>query len=136
VNKPHKIRRITGLVLHVLIAAFVGLAGSMKLLFASKELVEMMDKYGLGDKVRLLGAGEVVTAILLVVPLTSSLGVLLMSGFWGGVICIHMSHHEPYVTGAVMLLLTWLGAFLREPGTFASFFRREPAVSGPPEAAS
>ena len=63
-----------------------------------------------------------VSAILLLVPRTASLGVLLTSGFWGGAICLHMSKPgESFVLQSVFLLLTWLGAYLRVPGTFASF---------------
>jgi hypothetical protein len=32
-----------------------------------------------------------------------------------------MSKGEPFVVQSVLLLLTWLGAYLRVPGTFASF---------------
>ena len=54
--------------------------------------------------------------------------VLLTSGFWGGAICLHLSKGEPFVLQSVLLLLTWVGAYLRVPGTFASF-----AVSSPTE---
>ena len=39
-----------------------------------------------------------------------------------------MSKGEPFVPQSVFLLLTWVGAYLRVPGTFASF-----AVSSPAE---
>jgi hypothetical protein len=68
-----------------------------------------------------IGAGEVATAILLLIPRTSSLGVLLASSFWGGAICLHMSRGEPFVLQSALLLLTWVGAFLRVPGMFSSF---------------
>ena len=32
-----------------------------------------------------------------------------------------MSKGEPFVLQSVLLLLTWVGAYLRVPGTFASF---------------
>jgi hypothetical protein len=71
--------------------------------------------------IQVIGAGELVSAILLLVPRTASLGVLLTSGFWGGAICLHLSKGEPFVLQSVLLLLTWVGAYLRVPGTFASF---------------
>jgi hypothetical protein len=70
-------------------------------------------KYGLGDQVRLIGAGAILTALLLLMPRTSSLGILLTSSFWGGAICIHMAHGEPYLLQAVLLVLSWAGAYLR-----------------------
>jgi hypothetical protein len=69
----------------------------------------------------LIGAGAILAASLLLLPRTSSLGILLTSSFWGGTICIHMAHGEPYVLQAVLLVLSWTGAYLREPATLSSF---------------
>jgi hypothetical protein len=131
-SKPHKIRRISGLVIHILIAAFVSLAGIFKLAgLIPKEQLDKFQGTGLVENMTLIGAGELIAAILLVIPATSSLGVLLMSGFWGGVISFHLLRHEEFISGSVFMLLTWLGAFLRYPGTFASFYRHEPASAKP-----
>ena len=118
-------RTITGLVLHVLIAGMMILAGSVKVLGLIPP--DALAKIGLSGQIVLIGAGELTTAILLLVPRTSSLGVLLASSFWGGAICLHMSHGELYVLQSVLLLLTWVGAYLRVPGMFSSFFRSRPA---------
>jgi uncharacterized membrane protein YphA (DoxX/SURF4 family) len=127
--KSRKVARIAGLVLHVLIGALLIFAGSFKVSgFGGKELVEMMSKYGLGDKIVLIGAGELIAGVLLIVPMTSKLGALVTSGFWGGVICIHMAHGESYVSGIVSLLLTWLGAYLRYPEMFVGGPRSETPV--------
>jgi hypothetical protein len=112
--------KITGLVLHILIAVPVLLAGSIMVL----ELIPQteLEKLGpMGQQIRLIGIGEIITAVLLVIPRTSSLGVLLASGFWGGTICFHMSRGELYVVQSALLLLTWVGAYLRNPATFGSF---------------
>jgi hypothetical protein len=37
-----------------------------------------------------------------------------------------MSKSEPFVLQAVLLLLIWVGAYLRVPGTFASFAGSSP----------
>lgn len=129
-NSPGKIRRIVGLVVHGLIGALLIFAGSGKVFgFAPPQVVEGMTKYGLRDRLTLIGTGEMISALLLLLPVTSSLGVLLVSAFWGGVICIHMAHGESYTTGAVMLVLTWVGAFLRNPEMFASFTRSAPKAA-------
>jgi hypothetical protein len=117
-----KVKRIIGFVLHALIAAMMILAGSFKLFAStSPQIVEGMGKVGLGDKILLIGAGELISAVLLLIPFTRSLGVLLVSAFWGGVICVHMTHGESYAFYAVLLALTWVGAYLRDPLTFSSF---------------
>jgi hypothetical protein len=119
-------KTISGWVLHGLIGGIMILAGTTKILgFFPPEMVEKM---GLSVPIQVIGAGELVSAILLLVPRTASLGVLLTSGFWGGAICLHMSKGELYVPQSVFLLLTWVGAYLCLPGTFASF-----SVSSPIE---
>ena len=109
----------TGWVLHGLVGGVMLLAGSAKVLGLFPP--EMVEKFGLSVPIQVIGAGELVSAILLLVPRTASLGVLLTSGFWGGAFCLHMSKGEPFVLPSVFLLLTWAGAYLRVPGTFASF---------------
>src|SRR6266576_4596964 len=112
-------KTITGLVLHVLVAGIMTLAGSAKVLGLFPP--DAVAKLGLTGWITVIGAGELATAVLLLVPRTSSLGVLLASSFWGGAICLHMSKGEPFVVQSVLLLLTWTGAYVRVPGTFASF---------------
>src|SRR5262249_40808856 len=112
-------RKSAGLVLHVLVAGLLIFTGAQKV-FGSVP-PEPLVKYGLAEQTRLIGVGAILTALLLVMPGTSSLGVLLTSAFWGGAICIHMAHGEPYLFQAVMLLLSWIGAYLRNPGTLGRF---------------
>jgi hypothetical protein len=119
-------RIVAGWVLHILVCGPMLMAGSLKVggFFPPEEVA----KIGLSLPIEVIGAGEVVSAILLLIPRTSSLGLLLTSGFWGGAICLHMSKSEPFVVQSVFLLLTWLGAYCRVPGAFVSFaVRNAPA---------
>jgi hypothetical protein len=125
-----------GLVLHALVGGLMIFTGSQKVLGSVPP--EALVKYGLGDQVRLIGTGALLTALLLLVPRTSSLGILLTSSFWGGAICTHMAHGEPYVLQAVLLVLSWAGAYLRNPATLGSFsepLRRTREVAAEPEPA-
>src|SRR4029077_13526087 len=90
---------ISGWVLHGLVAGLMILAGSAKVLgfFPPEEVA----KLGLSLPIQVIGAGELASAILLLIPRTSSLGLLLTSGFWGGAICLHMSKGEPFVMQSV-----------------------------------
>jgi hypothetical protein len=126
--------KVVGLVLHLLIGGLLIFTGSQKV-FGSVP-PEALAKFGLGEQARLIGAGAILTALLLLIPRTSSLGVLLASAFWGGAICIHMAHGDPYVFQAGTLVLTWAGACLRNPATLGSFWgpprgTREAAESEP-----
>jgi hypothetical protein len=112
-------KTIAGWVLHDLVGGIMLLAASAKVLGLFPP--EQVEKFGLSAPIQVIGAGELVSAILLLVPRTASLGVLLTSGFWGGASCLQMSKGEPFVVQSVFLLLTWLGAYLRVPRTFASF---------------
>jgi len=118
-NASRHWKTIAGWVLHGLVGGSMLLAGSAKVLGLFPP--EQVAKLGLGVPIQVIGAGELVSAVLLLVPRAASLGVLLTSGFWGGTICLHMSKGEPFVLQSVVLLLTWVGAYLRVPGTFASF---------------
>jgi hypothetical protein len=115
--------RIVGLVLHAAVGGLMIFAGSGKVLGLFPP--EALEKHGLGEQAVLIGAGELITAVLLLVPRTSSLGTLLASAFWGGAICLHMSHGEPYLLQSALLVLTWVGASLRNPAMLSSF-------AGPP----
>ena len=112
-------KTIAGWVLHGLIGGIMILAGSAKVfgLFPPDQVAKM----GLSLPIAVIGAGELASAVLLLIPRTSSLGLLLTSGFWGGAICLHMSKGEPFVLQSAFLLLTWVGAYLRVPGALASF---------------
>ena len=112
-NPSNKWLKVAGVVLHVLIAAFVLFAGSSKVfgLIPQEELAKLGQP--LRDQLLLIGIGEIIAAILLVLPWTSPLGTLVMSGFWGGVISFHLLGDKDIATGILMLSLTWIAAFLR-----------------------
>ena len=105
--------KIVGLVVHLLIGGLLIFTGSQKLLGSVPP--EALVRYGLGEQARLIGAGALLSALLLLIPRTSSLGILLASAFWGGAICIHMAHGESYLVQSVLLVLSWAGAYLRNP---------------------
>ncbi len=124
--------RIAGLVLHVLLGALMIFAGVMKLAGMMPPADAPPMDPGIASHLKLIGAGELIAAVLMIVPLTSSLGVLLTSGFWGGVICIHMAKGEDFLLPSGFLLLTWVGAYLRDPRVLYSFTgSRAPAVEAP-----
>lgn len=113
--------RVAGRILHALIGGLMLFAGFGKVSGkAPAEIVEGLAKMGLSSKIGLIGAGEIVAALLMLIPRTMPLGTLAVSGFWGGVICIHMAHAHPYAPWAAALAMTWVGAFLRDPRIFSS----------------
>jgi hypothetical protein len=115
-------RKSAGLVLHILIGGLLIFTGSQKVLGPAPP--EALARFGLAEQTRLIGMGAILNAIFLLIPRTSALGLLLTSAFWGGAICIHMAHGESYVFQAISLLLTWAGAYLRNPATLGSVRNR------------
>src|SRR4030081_612118 len=101
-NPTNKWLKTTGLVLHIMIAVFVIFAGASKVFgWIPAAQLEMLPA-DLRDRLLLIGVGELITATLLLIPWTSPLGTLAMSGFWGGVISFHMFGDKDIAIGIVM----------------------------------
>lgn len=113
-------RRLAAWILTVLITLmFVGSAVAK--IVGVQAVAEGFEKWGLKDKLLLIGVGELVSALLFLIPRTSSLGLLLLSAYLGGAIVTHMQHGEPYIIPAGLLLLVWLAGYLRHSEVLQSF---------------
>ena len=133
-SKGKKALTVAGIVLQVLVGAAMILAGSGKALGgAPPEITAKMAAYGMTDKVALIGWGEMIAAVVMILPWTAGLGTLAVSGFWGGVICIHMSHGEDYTLGIVFMIVTWVGAVLRIPALRPEIGHKAVAPTTPAE---
>ncbi len=106
--------RVAGRALSGLLAA-IFLASASGKLTGGQQVVDMMEKWGLGEQIMLIGIGELVSTILFVLPYSHPFGVLLLSAYMGGAIVTHMQHGESYVLQSVILALIWLAAYLRRP---------------------
>lgn len=62
-----------------------------------------------------LGIVELTSTILYLIPQTSALGAILLTGYMGGAICHHLRLGEPIVVQVLVGVVIWLGLFLREP---------------------
>ena len=74
--------------------------------------------YPLGS-VRVIGIVELVCLVLYLVPRTSVLGALLLTGYLGGAIATHLRIGNPLFTHILfpvyVALFVWGGLFLRDP---------------------
>lgn len=61
-----------------------------------------------------VGLAELVCAILLLVPRTTVLGAVLITGYLGGAIAAHVRLGEPFAVPLALALLAWGGVVLRE----------------------
>lgn len=118
-----KARKITAWILVGLLSALFIMSASMKLM-GGEEMATNFAKWGLDGKLMLIGTGELIAAILFLIPRTSSLGVLLLSAHLGGAIVTHMSNGETFIPQSIMLLLLWVANYLRNPEMLASFTKK------------
>jgi len=71
----------------------------------------------LGWDIRLalgLGIVELVCTVIYVIPRTSVLGAILLTGYLGGAIATHVRIGEPFVTPIILGVLVWGGLCLRD----------------------
>ena len=108
-------RRITGKVLIAL--GGLMLIGSAGTKFAHvPAVVTQLGAMGFyGNRLMFVAVLEVVSALLFLVPVTRSAGLLLVSSFLGGAIATHLQHGQPIIQPSFVLILIWLGAWLRHP---------------------
>ncbi|MFZ4455864.1 MAG: DoxX family protein [Bacteroidales bacterium] len=102
------------------IAAWViaGLLTGLYLFSAAGKLFftpEMMTQFHLADWRIIIGIGEIVSALLFLVPKTNKIGTLLLSSYMGGAIIIHMTNGQSIIMASVVLILVWVVGYLRNP---------------------
>ena len=120
-----KMGGIIGFVLHLLIGALLIMAGGFKVAGSMPpEAAEMLAERKMADDIVMIGWGELVTAVLLVLPWTSVVGTLLASSLWGGAIVHHMQADESYALIAGLLAVTWIAAVLRHPWLLQNLWPR------------
>jgi hypothetical protein len=71
------------------------------------------NKWHLGKQMQMIGVGELACIVLLLVPRTLPFGVLMTSAYFGGAIVTHMCHDESYLIPSALLILAWVGYYLR-----------------------
>ncbi len=108
ISKASKI--IAWIISGLLMALFL-FSASGKLFFH----VEEMGKLHLGDWRIIIAIGEIVSALLFLLPRTNKIGTLLLSSYMGGAIIIHMTGGMSILMPSVVLILVWITGILRNP---------------------
>jgi hypothetical protein len=107
-------RTLTGLVTLIIIVSASG-----KLAFVP-QLVEIFSKIGLLSYLKILGTTELVFLALFLWNKTRKLGLLLLTGYFGGAMAVEMSHGTFFIAPATILALTWITAYLHDEKIFVS----------------
>ncbi len=72
---------------------------------------------------------EISCVVIYLIPVTSVLGAILLTGYVGGAICTHLRVGDPFVVQVVLGILVWLGLYLREARLRTLIPMRRPASS-------
>ena len=93
--------------------AFV-MSGLMKLK-GGAAVAQMFGHLGLSESLALpIAILELASVSIYLIPRTSTLGAILLTGFMGGAILAHLRIGEPPVVQATLAILAWLGLYLRD----------------------
>jgi hypothetical protein len=104
------------------------MSGGMKLTKGT-EVVEGFAKYGYAESVIApLGIVELASTLLYVIPQTSVLGAILLTGYLGGATATHVRAGELFIGPVAFGVLVWLGLFLRDARIRALIPLRRPSV--------
>lgn len=120
-----------------ILTAFVGLmllfSATMKLQNAPEVSEQMVGKFGyLKETIPTIGIIEATCALIYLIPQTTVLGAVLLTGYLGGAIATHVRVSDAFVGPLIGGILVWLGVFLRDPRMRSLLpFRRSIAPTDP-----
>ena len=103
-----------GRVISGLLSLVFVVSGVMKL-WGVAEVVQGMAQLGLRASLMVpLGILEISCAVVYLIPATSVLGAILLTGFIGGAVCTHMRVGDLFFIQIALGILVWLALYLRE----------------------
>ncbi|QDV49514.1 DoxX family protein [Gimesia fumaroli] len=114
VQKSGRLAVWSGRIISALVAFVFGMSAIMKFK-GGPELAEGMAHMGLPDSMVLpLAILELTCLVIYLLPWTSVLGAILLTGYLGGAICTHWRVGDPFFVQIIIGVLVWLALFLRE----------------------
>lgn len=116
------------------VSALVGigllLSAAMKL-SAPEPMVQNFTKFGFDPAIlRPLGAVEAIITVLYLLPRTSFIGAILVTGYLGGAVCTHLRVHDPIFAPLILGILVWVGYGLRNQRLMREALGLPPAAEG------
>jgi hypothetical protein len=103
-----------GRVISLLISLLFTMSGVMKLK-GGTEVTGGMAHLGLPESLIVpLGILEISCVVIYMIPATSVLGAILLTGYIGGAICAHVRVGDAFFFQIALGICVWLGLYLRE----------------------
>ena len=114
---PHASRKMAwaGWVVTVLPAALLLMGGVMNVL-GTEQAREGFKEFGYQEgHLFIIGAVKLACTVLYLIPQTSVLGAILLTGYLGGATATHVRVGDPFFVPPVVFgMLIWLGLYLRD----------------------
>ena len=120
--------KLAGWILSGLLALFlIGASGIPKFVdWPGKK--EMIDHMGISaDLLPTIGVIEITVALLFLIPRTSFIGAILVTGYLGGATMTHLRIGEPSFFPIIVGVVVWIALGLRCPEVFALAIGNSPA---------
>ena len=103
-----------GRVISVLAALVFAMSAIMKLK-GGPDIALGMAHLGLPESlITPLAVLELSCVVIYLIPATSVLGAILLTGYMGGAICTHLRVGDPFFVQIAVAICVWLGLYLRE----------------------
>jgi uncharacterized membrane protein YphA (DoxX/SURF4 family) len=98
-----------------ILVSLVFMMSSLMKFRGGEEVAQGMAHLGLPEPLVVpLATLEMSCVVLYLVPATSVLGAILLTGYIGGAICAHVRVGDPFFLPIAIGVLIWLGLYLRE----------------------
>lgn len=85
-------------------------------LHPTPEIAQNMARFGFPENLlSTIGIIEISCVVVYLIPQTSVLGAILLTGYLGGAVCTHLRVGDPVHLPIIFGVVIWLGLWLREP---------------------
>lgn len=113
---PSKPMLWTGRVLSALPVLAMLMSAVMKFMRTPQVLEGFVGKFGYPQSTLLpIAVVELISVVLYVVPQTSVLGAVLVTGYLGGAVATHVRVVDAFLPPLLLGIVAWAGLYLREP---------------------
>jgi len=103
-----------GRIISILVSLMFIFSASFKFI-DGPQVTEGFVHLGLPERImKPLGVLELTCVVVYLIPATSVVGAILLTGYIGGAICTHWRVGDPFYVQILTGILIWLGLYLRE----------------------
>lgn len=115
-----RVGSIIGWMCAILVAAFSLFSGVMEFIMPmdNPEVAAFVARLGITDMEYYLGAAKIIFAVLLLIPRTSTVGFVLMVGYFSGALATNITHQVPpaeYGMLVIVLAVLTVSGYFRNP---------------------